>query len=256
MYQHLLFDIQSQTAIITLNRPAVLNALCIGLLEELRGAFGEVYQNPLIKGVILTGSGEKAFAAGADISELSSLDGEAEGIHASLRGQDIFDLIEKCPKPVIAAVNGFALGGGCELAMACHIRIASDNARFGQPEVKLGLIAGYGGTQRLVRHIGLGKATELLLSADMMDAKSALEWKLVNTVVSREELLPYCQDLLSKIYQQSALAVSLTLDAIRASYDGRDGYAVERQNFGKAITSEDGQEGTKAFLEKRKANFN
>ena len=173
----------------------------------------------------------------------------------SERGQGIFARIENSPKPIIAAVNGFALGGGCELAMACHMRVASPNARFGQPEVKLGLIAGYGGTQRLTRLVGPAKAIELLITADMIDAEHALRVGLVNYVVEADQLIEKAKEILQKSYKQSALAVALSLDAVRAGWDQRDGYAVERSHFGTAIASADGQEGAKAFLEKRKPHF-
>ena len=244
-----------KTLVITLNRPEVLNALNLGLFAELKSVVETFSADEVHLGAIITGAGTKSFAAGADISELSSLDSKgAEAVSKS--GQDIFFLIENCNKPIIAAVNGFALGGGCELAMACHLRVASDNAKFGQPEVNLGLLPGYGGTQRLVQLIGKAKATELLLTADAVRADEALSLGLVNYVVSRDELKDKCFEILNKIYTKSPLAVALTLQAISAGInDNLTGYAVEVHNFGKAITSEDGQEGTKAFLEKRAANF-
>lgn len=244
-----------KTLVITLNRPDVLNALNLGLLAELKVVIADFIADETHLGAILTGSGNKSFAAGADIAELSALAREdAEAVSKS--GQDIFFSIENSPKPIIAAVNGFALGGGCELAMACHLRVASDNAKFGQPEVNLGLLAGYGGTQRLVQLIGKAKATELLLTADVIRAEEAANLGLVNYVVSRDELKDKCFEILEKIYTKSPLAIALTLQAISAGInDNLTGYALEVHNFGKAISSEDGREGTSAFLAKRKANF-
>ncbi len=244
-----------KTLVITLNRPDVLNALNLGLFAELNSIIEAFSADEVHLGAVLTGAGTKSFAAGADISELAGLNSKAAQA-VSKSGQDTFFLIENCPKPIIAAVNGFALGGGCELAMACHIRVASDNAKFGQPEVSLGLLPGYGGTQRLVQLIGKGKATELLLTGEAIKAEEALSLGLVNYVVSRDELKDKCFEILGKIYTKSPLAIALTLQAISAGInDNLTGYAVEVHNFGKAITSEDGKEGTSAFLEKRKANF-
>lgn len=248
-------ETKDKTLIITLNRPDVLNALNLGLLAELKTIIEAFVADEIHLGAILTGAGNKSFAAGADIAELSALSlDDAKAV--SQNGQDIFFSIENSPKPIIAAVNGFALGGGCELAMACHLRVASDNAKFGQPEVNLGLLAGYGGTQRLVQLIGKAKATELLLTADVIRAEEALTLGLINYIVSRDELNEKCFEILNKIYTKSPLAVALTLSAISAGINGSlAGYAQEVENFGKAIASEDGREGTQAFLEKRKANF-
>jgi len=243
-----------QTLIITLDRPKVLNALNQAMLQELADIVSKADTDRSIRGMIITGAGDKAFAAGADIGELATLD-EENGVNASKFGQEVLEKIEQASKPIVAAVNGFALGGGCELAMACHMRVASENAKFGQPEVKLGIIAGYGGTQRLVRHIGQAKATELLITGNMIDAQEALYLGLVNYVTTQIELIDHCMQLLSKAYQQSPLAVSLTLDAIRATFTHPDGYLKERQLFGQAIASADGKEGTAAFIEKRKPNF-
>lgn len=245
---------QGPTLLITLNRPQALNALNSALLDELSDAIESLYQDNSLRGAILTGAGEKAFAAGADIQEFQALDA-ARGEALSRRGQALFARIEQSPKPVIAAVNGFALGGGCELAMSCHLRVASSNAKFGQPEVKLGLIAGYGGTQRLVRHIGRGKATELLITADMIGAEEALRLGLVNYVTAPDALLEKCHEILGKSYMQSPLAVALTLEAIAAAYGDDSGYDAEARLFGQSIASEDGQEGARAFIEKRKPNF-
>ena len=243
------------TLVIAINRPQVLNALHPTVIEELDSAIDAALEDESVSGIVLTGAGDKAFVAGADIREINQIpDGQGETF--SYKGQDVFFKIERSSKPVIAAVNGFALGGGCELAMACHIRIASENARFGQPEVNLGLIAGYGGTQRLPRLIGRSKATELLLTGGMIGVREALSLGLVSYVVPAEELMGKCLDLLEKIYEKSPLAVALTLEAIDSGVrNPEQGYTDEARNFGKAVSSEDGREGTLAFLEKRKANF-
>lgn len=254
-YETIITETRNQTLLIMLNRPKVLNALNRQLIRELRTAIEELYQNPDILGCVLIGTGEKAFAAGADISELNTDSPEiAEAI--SREGQEVFSMIECSPKPVIAAINGFALGGGCELAMSCHIRVAAEHAKFGQPEVKLGLLAGYGATQRLPRLIGRAKATELLITADMMDAQEALRWGLVNYVVPFGELSEKCLEILRKAYKQSPSAIAYTLEAIQLGYASEQaGFDKEAELFGQAITSADGKEGTQAFLEKRKPNF-
>ncbi len=252
--EYLLTEKKNHTLVVMLNRPKALNALNAQLLGELEEVVKDFENDEQLKGAVIIGSGDKAFAAGADINELSKLSRE-EALAFGRRGHRIFQAIESCKKPIIAAVNGFALGGGCELAMACHIRIASEEAKFGQPEAKLGIIAGYGGTQRLARHIGRAKATELLITGDMIDAQEAYRLGLVNYVTPRGELADKCMEILRKAYKLSPLAIAYTLDAIAAATDGRDGYEVEAQNFSQAIHSEDGREGTKAFLEKRKANF-
>ncbi|HHG83717.1 MAG TPA: enoyl-CoA hydratase [Bacteroidetes bacterium] len=246
---------EGATLIITINRPKVLNALNSEVITELGLAMDELLNNPALKGAILTGAGEKAFVAGADIAEVNRVPA-AEAVAFSLHGQRVFNKIENSPKPVIAAVQGFALGGGCELAMACQMRIASEKARFGQPEVNLGLIPGYGGTQRLVQLIGKGKATELLITGNMVKASEALQLGLVNHVVAPEALMAKCHELLDTIYKKSPLAVALTLAAIQKGiYDPGNGLANEAVAFGKATSSADGREGTLAFLEKRTANF-
>ncbi len=254
MFSSLKTEISGSVFTITINRPDKLNALNQSVMSELDQALDIFLQNDNLRGAILRGEGEKAFAAGADIQEFSGLDA-ASGQALSEKGQRLFFKIENSPKPIIAAVNGFALGGGCELAMACHLRVASTNALFGQPEVKLGLLPGYGGTQRLVQLIGKGKATEYLLTADMINAEKALEWGLVNHVTTRLELVDKCLEILAKIAKQGPLAVRYTLQAISDGVNGRDGYKTEAELFGKAIVSEDAAEGTAAFLEKRKANF-
>lgn len=252
--QFLLTEQQGQTLIITLNRPQALNALNSGLLEEIYTVIGEAERNDAIRGIIITGSGEKAFAAGADIAEFGTFDA-AGASKLSARGHEILFAIENCSKPVIGAINGFSLGGGNELAMACHLRVASDNAKFGQPEPKLGLLCGYGGTQRLVQLIGKARATELLLTCDMIDAQTALQYGLVNHVTTREGLMAKCFEILEKTYQWSPTAIDMTLKAISAGVNTLDGYTTEADLFGKAIASPDGREGAAAFLEKRKANF-
>ncbi|MFK7925621.1 MAG: enoyl-CoA hydratase/isomerase family protein [Bacteroidia bacterium] len=254
MYKHLLTEIQDHTLVITLNRPTVLNALNRELLMELGDVVEKLKLNDDLKGAIIIGSGDKAFAAGADISELTG-QSAAEAEKGSLAVQAVYHAIERSPKPIIAAVNGFALGGGCELAMACHIRVASDNAKFGLPEVKLGLLPGYGGTQRLAQLIGRGRAIELMITGDMIDAQTALEFGLVNHLTTLAELADKCHGILQKAYKRSPKAISLALDAMNAGLPSMAGYAKEASNFGVAITSKDGKEGTSAFLEKRKPNF-
>lgn len=251
----LLLEPVGATLVITINRPEVLNALAPQVIEDLDAAIGHFLDTPAYRGAILTGAGSKSFVAGADISQIRNIPAEQTEAFAR-RGQFVFARLESSPKPIIAAVNGFALGGGCELAMACHMRIAAENAKFGQPEVNLGLVAGYGGTQRLPRLIGLGKATELLLSAKMLNAAEALQLGLVNDVVPAAELLDRCHALLNLIYEKSPLAVALSLQAIYAGiYDPAGGYDAEAKAFGEAAASEDGKEGTSAFLEKRKPAF-
>lgn len=252
---NLITEKKNETLLIMINRPKALNALSSAVIEELESAIDQVYNDEEVKGVIIIGAGDKAFVAGADISEFIGQNSKSAEAYAK-RGQALYDRIEKSPKPIIAAVNGFALGGGCELAMACHMRVASENARFGQPEIKLGVIAGYGGTQRLAQHIGRAKATELLLTGDMFSAQEAFDLGLVNYVVKPGELTDKCLDILRKVYAFSPIAVAKTLDAIDAGYNPeREGYDAEATNFGFCIESEDGQEGAQAFLEKRKPNF-
>ncbi|SNS03595.1 MULTISPECIES: enoyl-CoA hydratase/isomerase family protein [Hymenobacter] len=256
-FENLLYELNAATGIltITINRPSKLNALNGATIEEIRGAMQQALDDSAVHGIILTGSGEKAFVAGADISELAALD-EIASRRAAERGQEAFCMIEESSKPVIAAVNGFALGGGCELAMACHLRVASDNARFGQPEVNLGLIPGYGGTQRLVQLIGKSKALELLLTADQVKAEEALRLGLVNQVVSQAELLPFCEQLLTRILTKAPLALGMVIDCVNAYFDkDRHGYQTEANAFARCFASEDFREGTSAFLEKRPAAF-
>ena len=223
-------------------------------MNDLNNVMDEVYKNAEIKSVIITGAGEKAFVAGADISEFSGLS-QQQGMALAKRGQDIFFKIENSPKPIIAAVNGFALGGGCELAMACHIRIASHNAKFGQPEVNLGLIPGYGGTQRLTMLIGKGKAMEFLLTGNMIDATNALQSGLVNYIVPQDQLLSKAKEILTTINCKAPIAIAKCINAVNHAYTGIKGYEQEIFGFSECFITEDVKEGTAAFLEKRKPNF-
>ncbi|HLG34098.1 MAG TPA: enoyl-CoA hydratase-related protein [Bacteroidia bacterium] len=255
MANNLIIQSENGIRIITINRPDKLNALNRETLSELDAAMNDAISTTEIFGIIITGSGEKAFVAGADISEFSGLNPD-DGKKLSAFGQNIFKKIELSPKPVIAAVNGFALGGGCELAMACHLRIASDNAKFGQPEVKLGLIPGYGGTQRLVHLIGKGRATELLMTAGMINSQQALEIGLVNYVTRQDELIPKCKELLEKIRQNSPYAISAIIRSVDACFNSSvDGFKTEVEEFGKCFAADDVKEGTRAFTEKRKPEF-
>lgn len=254
-YQTLLTSLENSIFTITINRPDKLNALNKTVFDELNKALDEVKNNAAIKSVIITGAGPKAFVAGADISEFGGLNKE-EAMAMAKKGQDTFARIENSDKPIVAAVNGFALGGGCELAMSCHFRIASENAKFGQPEVNLGLIPGYGGTQRLVQLIGKGKAMELLMSAGMIDANEAKQLGLVNYVTTPETLLEHTIKILAVINTKAPLAIAACIHAANAVFDEtKDGYAVEISAFGNAFATEDMKEGVSAFLEKRKAIF-
>jgi enoyl-CoA hydratase len=253
-FKNLELELKSGILYITLNRESKLNALNIATIEEIDKAFEKVYDEPEIKGVILTGAGKKAFAAGADISEIAELN-EMNGRKFAENGQEVFAKIENCPKPVIAAVNGFALGGGCELAMACHMRIASDNAKFGQPEVNLGIIPGYGGTQRLTILVGKAKAFELMMTGDMIDAEEAKSLGLVNHVVSQDELMAKSEKILGKILSKAALAIAQIVDCVNTVGVPDDGYQTEANAFGSCCRTEDFKEGTAAFIEKRKPIF-
>ncbi len=255
MYQTLLTSLENGIFTITINRPDKLNALNKIVIDELSAVLDEVHNNPEIKSAIITGAGAKAFVAGADISEFVGLNKE-QGMVLAKKGQDIFFKLENSPKPIVAAVNGFALGGGCELAMSCHFRIASQHAKFGQPEVNLGLIPGYGGTQRLTQLIGKGRAIELLISANMIDANTALQYGLVNYVVPQEELLSKAKSLLEVINSKAPKAVAGCIRAANAVFDeAQNGFETEINEFGNCFDTEDMKEGTAAFLEKRKANF-
>lgn len=255
MYQTIKTTTEGNVLIITINRPEKMNALNKQVLAELALAVDEVYGNRQIKSAVITGAGEKAFVAGADISEFLTLS-DKQGEELAKKGHVIFKRIEACPKPIIAAVNGFALGGGCELAMACHFRLASENAKFGQPEVNLGLIPGYGGTQRLTQLIGKGKAIELMMTGDMITATEALSWGLVNHVLKPEELLPKALAILQKIQAKAPLAIASVIKCVNAALDKeQDGFELELKEFGACFTTKDLQEGAAAFLEKRQANF-
>jgi enoyl-CoA hydratase len=254
-YENLLLQLQDGILTITINRADKLNALNIDTVKEIKTAMQHAYDDIAVKSIIITGSGSKAFVAGADIAEISELS-EVNARSFAERGQEAFFMIEHSNKPVIAAVNGFALGGGCELAMACHIRIASDNARFGQPEVNLGLIPGYGGTQRLPQLIGKGKAMELMMTGDMISAEEAKALGLVNHVVSQEDLLPKCVEILNKIMNKAPLAIGLVVECVNAAYNkDENGFQKEANSFARCCKSEDFVEGTNAFLEKRKPVF-
>ena len=252
----LLFELSNGIARVTINRPDKLNALNATVISELGDAVTRIETDPAVRGVILTGSGQKAFVAGADIAELAG-QGPMDGKARSIAGQLVFRRLERCGKPVIAAVNGFALGGGCELAMACHIRIAAENARFGQPEVKLGISPGYGGTARLPRLVGKGRALELLLGGGMIDAAEAYRIGLVNRVVPADRLLPEAETLLGTILENGPLAIRACLEAVDAGLDATLDQALllEANHFGLLSATEDMREGTQAFLEKRKPVF-
>jgi enoyl-CoA hydratase len=255
MYQTLLTNNEKGILTVTINRPDKLNALNKQVFNDLEAVVNEIEQDSSIKAAIITGSGPKAFVAGADISEFGGLSGQ-QGMDLARRGQAIFFSIENATKPIVAAVNGFALGGGCELAMACHFRIGSEGAKFGQPEVNLGLIPGYGGTQRLVHLIGKGRALELLLSGNMIDAQTALQYGLVNHVVPQEQLLEKTTAILQTIIQKAPLALAHCIAAANAAFEpDRKGYEKEIASFGQCFTTQDMKEGTAAFLEKRKADF-
>jgi len=254
-FRNLLTKIENGILTIIVNRPDKLNALNKLTVQEIGQAIQFAKENSEVKAIIITGSGIKSFVAGADINELVGQSPE-QGREMSRSGQEIFRSIEESPKPVIAAVNGFALGGGCELAMACHLRIASNNAMFGQPEVKLGLISSYGGTQRLVQYVGKTKAVELHLTGDMISADQALQLGLVNYVTTQEQLIPKCLEILEKIKSKSPKAVGGAIAAMNAFFThGVDGFKAEVNEFGKCFSYEDFKEGTSAFLEKRKPNF-
>ncbi len=255
-YETLIVEKRENIAIVTINRPKVLNALNATVIEELEKAFIELKNDPEVGAVILTGAGEKAFVAGADISGLVELN-PLEGKMFAEKGQAVFNLIENLGKPVIAAINGFALGGGCELAMACTIRIASEKAKLGQPEVNLGIIPGYGGTQRLPRLVGKGRAMELILTGRMVDANEAYQIGLVNKVVPPEKLLDEAIEMAKLILTKGPLAVKFAMEAVNRGLEVslEDGLKIEADLFGMCCATEDKVEGTKAFLEKRKPNF-
>ncbi len=255
-YENLRIQIEGTAAILIIDRPKKLNALNRKTIEELHHAIQSLEGDASVRAIILTGSGEKAFVAGADILEFANFS-EEEGGKLAARGQAlVFDLIEELSKPVIAAINGFALGGGLELAMACHFRVASDHARMGLPETSLGLIPGYGGTQRLPQLIGKGRALELITTAGMIGTEKAFSYGLINHMVAQEELLPFCKKLASKITNNSPQAIASAIGAVNAGFKtGINGYEAEIKAFGECFGTEDFVEGTTAFLEKRKAEF-
>jgi enoyl-CoA hydratase len=255
-FENIVITAENGIGQVTINRPSKLNALNKVTIQELHDAFENLEKDDTIRVIIVTGEGEKAFVAGADISEFANFSIE-EGAQLAAQGQELlFDFVEKLKTPVIAAVNGFALGGGLELAMACHFRIASDNAKMGLPEVSLGVIPGYGGTQRLPQLIGKGRAMELIMTAGMIDAETAKSFGLVNHVVPQAELLEFTKGIATKIMKNSPMAISKAIKAINANYKHDvDGFDVEIRNFGKSFGTEDFKEGTTAFLEKRKPNF-
>jgi len=255
-FQNLLIENKERIQYIIINRESKLNALNKETLAELHTALVEAFQNISVGGIIITGAGQKAFVAGADISEFAGVDAEGGGAIARSGQTTVFDLIENGNKPVIAAVNGFALGGGLELAMACHIRIASDNAKMGLPEVTLGLIPGYGGTQRLTRLVGKGKAMEIIMTADMVTAAEAYQYGLVNHVVSQDDLLTKAEEVLNKILSRAPLAIASAIKAVNSvAKIGVNGFDVEIDEFSKCFATKDLQEGISAFLGKRKADF-
>jgi enoyl-CoA hydratase len=255
-YENLTVETKDGVAVVTVNRPDKLNALNGRTVDELDACFAALASDPGVRGVILTGAGEKAFVAGADIAELSA-QGPKEAREVARKGQAVFARIERLGKPVVAAINGFALGGGCELALACHVRIAAEGARLGTPEVKLGLMCGYGGTQRLPRLVGRGRALEVLLTGEMVDAQEAFRIGLVNRVVPKDRLLAEAQALLAKILANGPLSVRYTLEAVAAGLEMplEEAQNLEATLFGVLCSTEDMKEGTRAFLEKRPAQF-
>ncbi len=261
MYQTLLTTFENGIFTIIINRPDKLNALNKDVFTDLGNAVHEINNNPEIKCAVITGAGPKAFVAGADITEFGGLNKD-EAMALAKRGQDVFFKIENCKKPIVAAVNGFALGGGCELAMACHFRLCSENAKFGQPEVNLGLIPGYGGTQRLTQLIGKGKSMELQMTAHLIDATEALQLGLVNHVTTSESLLERTKDILNIIMSKAPVAIGKIIECVNVAVvsdsaytNGKSGYDKEVEAFGDCFITEDMKEGTTAFLEKRKAEF-
>ena len=255
-FENIIVAVENGIGQITINRPSKLNALNVATIQELHNAFESLDENTEVRVIIITGEGEKAFVAGADIAEFANFSRE-EGAQMAAQGHELlFDFIENLKTPIIAAVNGFALGGGLELAMACHFRIASDNAKMGLPEVSLGVIPGYGGTQRLPQLIGKGRAMEMIMTAGMISAEEAFRAGLVNHVVPQAELLNFTKGIATKIMRNSPYAIGRAIKAVNANFkDGINGYETEIRNFGKCFGTEDFKEGTTAFLEKRKAEF-
>jgi len=255
-FDNILIERKEKLAVVTINRPTKLNALNKNTIAELHEAFKALEIDATVKAIIITGSGEKAFVAGADISEFADFSVD-QGAELARKGQEtLFDFVQNLSTPVIAAVNGFALGGGLELAMASHFRVASSNAKMGLPEVSLGVIPGYGGTQRLPQLVGKGKAMEMIMSAGMVSAEEAKDWGLVNYVVEQEELLPLCEKLAGKIMRNSSVAIAAAIKSINANFDNsKNGFEVEINEFGESFGTNDFKEGTTAFLEKRRPNF-
>lgn len=256
MYNNITSAQSNDITTITINRPSKLNALNKETINELHSAFESADQDEATKVIIITGAGDKAFVAGADISEFANYSIEEGGKLAGIGQELLFDFVANLSTPVIAAVNGFALGGGLELAMAAHFRVASDNAKMGLPEVSLGVIPGYGGTQRLPQLVGKGRAMEMIMTAGMIDANQALQYGLVNHVVTLEELIPFTEKLAGKIMKNSSVAISAAIKAINAAYDvDVNGFTIEIEEFGNCFGTGDFKEGTTAFLEKRKPHF-
>jgi enoyl-CoA hydratase/carnithine racemase len=255
-FKNIIFEKEGAIALIVINRPEVLNALNTQTFRELNEALDQIEEDAAIGGVLVRGAGDKAFVAGADIAEIQNLSYES-GKTFSGFGQRVFDRLENLDKPVIALIKGFALGGGCELAMACHIRFATENSKMGQPEVNLGLLPGYGATQRLPRLIGMGRALELLLSAEMITARRAYEIGLVNQIISEDEIFDHGRQFLQKMLSRGPLAIKFILQTVRhgLTHSFREGLDMEAELFGKACASEDMREGTTAFLQKRKPQF-
>ena len=253
-FENILLDQQNSIAVITINRPSKLNALNKKTIEELHEAIKSLDHDDDVRVIIITGSEEKAFVAGADIAEFSNFSVD-EGKNLASEGQELlFNYIENLSKPVIAAMNGFALGGGLELAMACHFRVASDNARMGLPEVSLGLIPGYGGTQRLPQLVGKGRALEMILTGGMIGTEQALAWGLINHMVAQEQLIPFCKKIAQKIINNSPVAITAAIQTVNAGFK-KEGFQQEIKAFGECFGTNDFKEGTTAFLEKRKAEF-
>ena len=255
-FNNILIRVENKISYITINRPKQLNALNSVTITELHNAITYSESNKEVRCILITGSGDKAFVAGADIKEFADFNIE-EGHELARKGQELlFDLLENCSKPTVAAINGFALGGGLELAMSCHIRFASKNAKMGLPEVSLGVIPGYGGTQRLANLVGKGKALEMISTACMISAEQALNLGLVNDIFDQEELISSCEKIASKISRNSPNAISSAIKSVNAGFiDGVNGYEIEKKEFGKCFGTVDFIEGITAFLEKRKANF-
>lgn len=255
-FQNILVEDKEGLLLLTVNREESLNALNFATLEELKAIFEEIADNKDIKAVIITGAGEKAFVAGADIREIATLN-EVNARKFSENGQEVFSMIENCHKPVIAVTNGYTLGGGCELAIACHMRIATANAKFGQPEVNLGIIPGYGGTQRLTHLIGRGKANELMMTGDLIDANEAKSLGLVNHVLAtKQEAIEKAESILHVIMSKAPLAIGMIVDCVNAVYLAEEnGFQTEANSFARCVKSGDYKEGTSAFLEKRKPVF-